>query len=111
MRNTMNFTDEALRSLSWKLCGEDTVIQSRAQMEGMLLTMIRVAMRTGLGRPQIVQWVKDTLPAMTPVARDGEKTDLEWAAPRLARLLCSEMLQQVRAEPARRKAWETLAGL
>ena len=80
-------------------------------MEAMLLAMIRVALRTGLGRPAVVRWVKNTLPTMAGESRPGEKTDLEWAAPCMARLLCSRMLQHVRAEPVRREACETIVGL
>ncbi len=83
----MNFTDEALRILSGKLYPEGAALKSRGEMEAMLLTMIRVALRTGLGRPEIVRWVKKTLPAMMPASSLDDQTDPEWAAPCMARLL------------------------
>jgi len=107
----MNFTDEALRILSSKLYRQGSAITSRGEMEAMLLMMIRVALRTGLGRPEIVRWVKKTLPAMAPAARPGDQTDPEWAAPCMARLLCAQLLRHVRAEPTRREACETVVGL
>lgn len=94
----MNFTDEALQYLARRMCGEE--LASREEMEALFVPMIRVAMRTGRGQPMLVDWVARNLPAVAPSAGAGDKIDPAWAAPRMARLLCSQMLQKVQAERA-----------
>lgn len=102
----MNFTDESLWILARRM-GEDSV-RSRAELEAKVTPLLRVIVQTGVGRPSLVQWVQDHLPLVAPVARLGDKVDAQWAAPRLARLLCSQLLERIRVEGARTGACETL---
>lgn len=107
----MDFTDEALRTLARRMYGDDGADQPcREILEKTLVPMIRCAMRSGRGSPALVQWVKRNLPALAPASPSGWDVDLEWAAPRMARLLCSRLLQQVQAEPALAGAHDTVVG-
>jgi hypothetical protein len=80
-------------------------------MEATLLTPIRCALQMGVGAPPLVQWVKQNLTTVYPAASAGRPVDVEWAAPRMARLLCSQMLEHVRAEPVLAGARETVVGV
>jgi hypothetical protein len=91
----MNFTDESLQILARQL-GENHV-SSRAELEARVAPLLSLVVRTGHGRPSLVQWVQRTLPRMVPDSHRGRFVDPEWAAPRLARLLCSQLLQSIRA--------------
>jgi hypothetical protein len=104
--------DNALRTLARRMYGEDSAAASnRETLEATLLPMIRCAMRTGRGAPPLVQWVKRNLPAVAPAARLGQAVDPEWAAPRMARLLSSRLLQEVQAEPVLAGACETVVSV
>lgn len=94
----MNFGDEALRFLAQRMWGEKQA--SREEIEAVFAPMIRVAMRTGRGQPVLVDWVARNLPALTPTIRPGDPVDVDWAAPRMARLLCSQMLHNIQVERA-----------
>lgn len=102
----MNFTNEALRILARQL-GEESA-SSCAELEAKVTPLLRVIVQTGVGRPSLVQWVQHHLPQVAPVAHFGHKVDAKWAAPRLARLLCSQLLETIRVEGARTGACETL---
>ena len=104
----MNFSDEALHFLARRMCGER--LASREEMEAVFVPMIRVALRTGRGQPVLVDWVTRNLPAVNPSSCPGDKIDPEWAAPRMARLLCSQMLQQIQAQRAWVGSRETVVG-
>lgn len=91
----MNFTDESLQILARQL-GEEHV-SSRAELEARVAPLLSLVVRTGQGRPSLVQWVKRTLPLMVPASQRARCVDPEWAAPRLARLLCSQLLQSIHA--------------
>jgi hypothetical protein len=104
----MNSRDEALQFLTRRICGEKSA--SREEMEALVVPMIRVAMRTGRGQPVLVDWVTRNLPAVTPCIPLGDKVDPEWAAPRMARLLCSQMLQHIQAERPWLGPRETVVG-
>jgi hypothetical protein len=95
-RDIMNFRDEALHFLARRMWGEK--LASREEMEAVFVPMIRVAMRTGRGQPVLVDWVTRNLPAVTPALCVGDKVDAERAAPRMARLLCSQMLHNIQVE-------------
>ncbi|HTU22552.1 MAG TPA: hypothetical protein VMG10_31225 [Gemmataceae bacterium] len=90
----MNFTDESLQILAQQL-GENSV-SSRAELEAKVAPLLCLVLRTGQGRPSLVQWVQRALPRVAPASRLGRPVDPEWAAPRLARLLCSQLLQRIR---------------
>ena len=91
----MNFTDESLQLLARQL-GENDV-SNRAELEARITPLLRLVMQTGQGRPSLVQWVQGTLSRMAPGSQSGRFVDPAWAAPRLAHLLCSQLLQTIRA--------------
>lgn len=92
----MNFTDEALQILARQL-GERSD-SSRAELEAKMTKLLTLILRTGQGHPSLLHWVQDTLPAIAPAVRFGRPVDAKWAAPRLARLLCVELLRKTRAQ-------------
>jgi hypothetical protein len=108
MSQIMNTNDNPLRNLVRRIFGQDV---SREKMEATLVTPIRCALRTGAGMPPLVQWVKQNLPAVVPAASWGWPVDIDWAAPRMARLLCTQMLEHVQAEPVLAGARETVVGV
>lgn len=91
----MNFTDESLQILARQLGQEH--VSSRAELEARVAPLLSLVVRTGQGRPSLVEWVQRTLSRMVPSSQTGRFVDPEWAAPRLARLLCSQLLQSIRA--------------
>jgi hypothetical protein len=107
----MDFTDDAVRMLARQVYGEGARRFDREALEADLVPMIRVALRSGRGQPLLVRWVKQNLPGLSLASHLGDKIDPEWAAPRMARLLCAQMLEHVRAECARMGGRETLVGL
>jgi hypothetical protein len=92
----MDFTIEALQILARQM-GEGNV-SSRHELEAKLAPLLCLVLRTGKGRPPLLKWVRLALPVVAPAARFGDQVDPEWAARRLARLLCSQMLQDVRVK-------------
>jgi hypothetical protein len=102
----VNFTDEALQILARQL-GENSVA-SREELEAKMTTLLRVVMQTGHGRPSLVQWVKTHLRVVAPASCFGQQVDADWAAPRMARLLCSQLLQKIRGECARTTTCDTV---
>jgi hypothetical protein len=104
----MHNNDNPLRILARRIFGQDV---SRENMEATLLTPIRCALRMGIGAPPLVQWVKQNLPAVVPAASGGWPVDIDWAAPRMARLLCKQMLEHVQGEPVLAGARETVVGV
>ncbi len=90
----MNFTAEALRILARQM-GEDSV-PSRAELEAKLTRLLGLILRTGRGHPSLVRWVQLRLPEVAPAARLGCPFAAKEAAPRLARLLCVQMLRSTR---------------
>lgn len=91
----MNFTDEALRILARQM-GEDTV-PSRAELEAKLTRLLSLILRTEHGHPSLVRWVRHHLAEVAPTARFGCPFAAKSAAPRLARLLCLQMLRSTRS--------------
>lgn len=87
---------EALQILSQQMGEGDA--SSRAELETKLTSLLRLVLRTGQGYPSLVQWVRLTLPVVAPASRFGGQVNPEWAAPYLARLLCLQLLQDVRAQ-------------
>jgi hypothetical protein len=92
----MHSMNEALQILARQM-GEDNV-SSRAELEAKLAPLLRLVLRTGQGYPSLLQWVRLTLAVAAPASRFGGQVDPEWAAPYLARLLCLQLLQDVRAQ-------------
>lgn len=73
-------------------------VSSRAELEAKLTPLLRLVLRTGQGYPSLVRWVRLTLAVEAPAAGFGGQVDSEWAALHLARLLCLQLLQDVRAQ-------------
>jgi hypothetical protein len=92
----MNFTDKELQILARQM-GEDAV-SSRGEMETNLTQLLYLVLRTGRGLPPLVQWVERTLAVVAPTSQIGRPVDPKWAAPRLARLLCLQLLRNVRSQ-------------
>ena len=59
----------------------------RDEMEKRLTPLIKCVLRTGGGMPELVRWVRNTLPQLPAASH-------EQTAPRMARLLCAELLSQ-----------------
>lgn len=96
--------DNTMQVLARRIYGPyGEAVRDRATLEADLVPMIRCALRSGRGQAAIVAWVKRHQPTTPPV-------DVERAAPRMARLLCSHMLSKVRGEPTRTEARETIFG-
>ncbi len=64
-----------------------------------LVPLVRCVLRTGCGLPELVQWVRRTLPQVTADADRGRPVDPDRVAPPLARLL-SATLRRGRAAAA-----------
>ncbi len=106
----MDFTDEAVQTLARRMYGSDGgSVSSREEMEELLVPMIRCVLRTGRGQPLLRHWVERNLPAVALASPPGQVVKPEWAAPRMARLLCSQMLQ-VQADQGRAATHETVVG-
>jgi hypothetical protein len=92
----MDTSNEELQILARRL-GEDHV-SSRADLEAKLALLLSLVLRTGRASPSLLQWVRRALPAVSPASHFGDRVDPESAAPRLARLLCLQLIQGVRAQ-------------
>jgi hypothetical protein len=103
----MNSTSKTLQILAQQL-GEDNV-SSRAELEAKLAPLLRLVLRTGQGHPSLLQCVRSALPVVAPAMPLGGQVDLEWAALKLARLLCSQLLRDVRAQQDTMVNRQTLA--
>jgi hypothetical protein len=84
----------------WRLGGPDARPRLEAELERTLVPMVRCALRGGVGLSPLVGWVRRQAESLP----QGE----ERSAPRLARLLCGELLR--RASPNAAGALETLVG-
>src|SRR5438270_5615231 len=107
----MNFSDDALRKLAEQLGrgGPSSSHPDREALEASLLPMIRCALRTGRGLPPLVRWVQNHVPGPARPHLPGQPLGPEWAAPSMARLLCTTILQQFRAPASpRQQACETV---
>jgi predicted signal transduction protein with EAL and GGDEF domain len=104
----MNFTDEAVQYLARQM-GERAVA-NREELETRFLPLIRVVLRTGHGRPALVHWLEQHLPRVAPTAQFPNAVDAERVAPRMARLLCAELLQKAQTEMAGDASRETVLG-
>jgi hypothetical protein len=78
---------------------------SREEMEDLLVHMIRCALRTGLGRPELLDWVNHHLPLLDPNA--GPRPDPGRYARPLARVLGEQAM--TRHDPLAER--ETVIGI
>ena len=88
----------------------DSPIRIRETLEASLIPLVRRALRTGAGIPQLVQWVQRTLPQVQAGADRTRPVDPDRAAAPLARLLCTTLLRE---RPGRHGAamLDTVVGL
>ena len=105
----MNPSDNALQLFAERIrCGGAPPHRVRETLEASLVPLVRRALRSGAGIPQLVQWVQKTLPQVQAGQDRARPADPDRAAPPLARLLCTTLLQP-RLAPA--AAGETVLGL
>jgi hypothetical protein len=103
----MQNSDDALRALASRMkCDPAAPDRFRETLERSLVPLIRCAIRSGTGLPPLVQWVRRHLPAQEAQG-PSRPSDMEWAAPSMARLLCDRLLEQMRPAVAAR---ETVVG-
>jgi len=74
----------------------------REKLEATLVPMIRCALKTGLGQPTLVRWVRDQLPLMNP----DQQTDPARVAGPLACRLAERLMARLDPLPQR----ETVRG-
>ncbi len=99
----MNDWDQSLQDLTARVRrGQAVPPAARTELEERLTPLIRCVLRTGAGVPELVRWVRRTLPNLPPA-------EPEQTAPRMARLLCAELFRAARPGVARPAA-ETVAG-
>jgi hypothetical protein len=94
----MNSTDGAVGILAQRFFGDSQALRDREEMESLLTPMIGVALRTGRGQPALLRWVDETVSVAAT----------ESTAPRMARLLCTQMLRRIRAEAVSVRSRETV---
>ncbi len=90
----MHSTTEALQILARQL-GEES-LSSRAELEAKMAPLLCLVLRTGQGHPSLLQWVRFALPAVALTLRIGGGVVPECPTLHLARLLCAQLLQDVR---------------
>jgi hypothetical protein len=106
----MNFPHDSLQSLADRMgCGREPH-RVRETLEASLIPMVRRALRSGAGLPQLVQWVQTTLPQLQVGQDRTRPVDPERAAPPLARLLCAKLLDR-RAARTPVLATDTVVGV
>jgi hypothetical protein len=85
--------DSALQTLADRMCcGDAPPNRVRETLEASLTPLVRRALRSGAGIPQLVRWVQTTLPQIQAGQDRTRPVDPELAAPPLARLLCATLL-------------------
>jgi hypothetical protein len=94
--------DQSLQAVTARMRrGQAVQPAVRAELEERLAPLIRCVLRTGAGVPALVRWVQRTLPNLP-------SAEPEQTAPRMARLLCAELIRQARPS---RPAAETVVGV
>lgn len=106
----MSFPHDALQAFADRMrCGDAPPHRVREKLEASLVPIVRRVLRTGAGQPQLVQWVRKTLPQVEAGQDHTRPLDPEQAAPPLARLLCATLLRRPPARPA--LATDTIVGV
>ncbi len=106
----MSFPHNALQAFADRMrCGDAPPHQVREKLEASLVPIVRRVLRTGAGLPQLVQWVRRTLPQLEDGQDRTGSLDPDRAAPPLARLLCATLLRRPPARPA--LAIDTVVGV
>ncbi len=104
----MRYTDDVVRFLAQQMGAE--AIANREDLEARFTPLIRTVLRTGCGRPGLVNWLRDNLPNVAPAAGFPNPAAAERFAPRMARLLCSQLLKKVQAQMACASTRDTVIG-
>jgi hypothetical protein len=106
----VTFSDNALQTLANRMgCGTAPPHHFQETLEASLIPLVRRALRSGAGIPQLVEWVQTTLPQVQTGQDRMRPVDPDRAAPPLARLLCATLLRQQPGRPA--VTAETVIGL
>ena len=106
----MTSFDNALQTLAERMgCAGAPPHHVREKLEANLVPLVRRVLRSGAGRPELVQWVRTTLPQITAGRDRTRPVDPDQAAPPLARLLCATLLRPRSDRPA--FAAETVVGV
>jgi hypothetical protein len=101
--------EEAVQRLADRVgCPKGPAADRERTLEESLLPMVRCALRSGLGHPRLVRWVRKTLPAVPGPHQAGRPVDPDLTGPPLARLLFRTLLREMYQDPAR--ALETVLG-
>jgi hypothetical protein len=75
---------------------ENTPERFREALEASLLPMIRCALRSGIGHPHVVSWVRHQAASNPHTPPDPAR-----AAPPIARALCERLLERLDPLPSR----------
>ncbi len=108
----MNASSDGLRLLAAHLGGEFAANPQRLRqdLEACLVPLIRSAIRTGVGAPPLVQWVRRHLPAAPSGRPAGAPRapahDPDATAPAMARQLCAVLIRHYQGRPGQ----ETVVG-
>lgn len=92
----MHSTSEELQMLARRM-GQDKV-SCRAELEAKLTPLLSLVLQTGRASPSLLQWVRQALPIVAPRMAFGGQADPEWESRHLARMLCSQLLRDIRAQ-------------
>jgi hypothetical protein len=102
----MTLAPDALQRFADRLhCSGAPPQRMRETLEASLVPLVRRALRSGAGIPQLVTWVQTTLPQVQTGQDHSSSSDSDGAALPLARLLCATLL---RHRPTRPAALETV---
>jgi hypothetical protein len=91
----MHSTSEALQILARQMDADK--VSNHIEVEAKLAPLLCLILRTGQGYPSLLRWVRLAIPVVSAAWHFGGPVDPQWAALKLGRLLCVELLQDVRA--------------
>jgi hypothetical protein len=98
----MTTSNDALRVLASRLGGDlsQGPQRFRENLEAGLVPLIRCALRTGLGAPPLVQWVRRQRANGAGDRPAASLNDPDATAPIMARQLCAALMRQVSPRPS-----------
>jgi hypothetical protein len=107
----MTHANDSLQILADRMgCGAAPPQRLRETLEASLTPLVRRALRSGDGMPQLVAWVRTNLPRVDAGRDRARPMDPDCAAPPLARLLCATLLRG-RPDRLAASATETVVGV
>ena len=104
----MHYSDEAVRLVARQMGAE--AVANREDLEARFTPLIRTVLRTGYGRPGLVNWLRKHLPYTAPPAGFHNSVEAERFAPRMARLLCAQLLKNVQNKMTCASTRDTVVG-